>query len=88
MGKKKIRKTQVSKGQRRSIVAGVKEVRAEKSPLEKTMNKIKAWKKGQNPWVTVPGPNTNMPFVKKRANEAWGDPRHVANIYRGKTADE
>jgi hypothetical protein len=88
MGKKKIRKTQVSKGQRRSIVAGVKEVRAEKSPLEKTMNKIKAWKKGQNPWVTVPGPNTNMPFVKKRANEVWGDPRHVANIYRGKTADE
>jgi 2'-5' RNA ligase len=88
MGKKKIRKTQVSKGQRRSIVAGVKEVRAEKSPFEKTMNKIKAWKKGQNPWVTVPGPNTNMPFVKKRANEVWGDPRHVANIYRGKTADE
>ena len=88
MGKKKIRKTQISKGQRRSIVAGVKEVRAEKSPLEKTMNKIKAWKKGQNPWVTVPGPNTNMPFVKKRANELWGDPRHVANIYRGKTADE
>ena len=88
MGKKKIRKTQVSKGQRRSIGAGVKEVRAEKSPLEKTMNKIKAWKKGQNPWVTVPGPNTNMPFVKKRANEVWGDPRHVANIYRGKTADE
>lgn len=88
MGKKKIRKTQVSKGQRRSIVAGVKEVRAEKSPLEKTMNKIKAWKKGQNPWVTVPGTQSNMRFVRVRANTAWGDPRHVANIYRGKTADE
>jgi hypothetical protein len=88
MGKKKIRKTQVSKGQRRSIVAGVKEVRAEKTPLEKTMNKIKAWKKGQNPWVTVPGPSTDKRFIKKRANEVWGDPRHVANIYRGKTADE
>jgi hypothetical protein len=88
MGKKKIRKTKVSKGQRRSIVAGVREVRAEKTSLEKTMNKIKAWKKGQNPWVTVPGPSTNMLFVKKRANEVWGDPRHVANIYRGKTADE
>lgn len=88
MGKKKIRKTQVSKGQRRSIVAGVREVRAEKTPLEKTMNKIKAWKKGQNPWVTVPGPSTDKRFIKKRANEVWGDPRHVANIYRGKTADE
>ena len=88
MGKKKIRKTQVSKGQRRSIVAGVKEVRAEKTPLEKTMNKIKAWKKGQNPWVTVSGPSTDKLFIKKRANEVWGDPRHVANIYRGKTADE
>jgi hypothetical protein len=88
MGKKRTRKTQTSKGQRRNIVAGVREVRADKSPLEKAMNKLNAWKKGQNPWVTVPGTQSNMRFIRVRANTAWGDPRHVANIYRGKTADE
>jgi len=88
MGKKRIRKTVTSKGQRRSIVAGVKEVRQDRSPLEKALNKLRAWKKGLNPWITVPGTQKNMPFVKKRANDIYGDPRHVANIYRGKNADE
>ena len=88
MGKKRIRKTQTSKGQRRSIVNGVKELRQSRSPLEKALNKLAAWKKGQNPWITVPGPSKNMAFVKKRANEVYGDPRYVANIYRGKSTDE
>lgn len=88
MGKKKIRKTLTSKGQRRSIVNGVKEVRADRSPLQKAMNKLVAWKKGLNPWVTVPGPAKNMAWVKKRANEVYGDPRSTANIYRGKSSDE
>ena len=88
MGKKRIRKTVTSKGQRRSVVAGVKEVRRDRSPIEKAMNKLEAWKKGQNPWITIPGPSSNMRFVRKRANEVYGDPRHVANIYRGKGSDE
>ena len=88
MGKKRIRKTVTSKGQRRSIVAGVKEVRRDRSPIEKALNKLEAWKKGQNPWITIPGPSSNMRFVRKRANEVYGDPRHVANIYRGKGSDE
>lgn len=88
MGKKKIRKTQTSKGQRRSIVAGVREVRADKSPIEKAIHKLDAWKKGQNPWVTVPGTQSNMRFIRKRANDVWGDPRNTANIYKGKGSDE
>jgi hypothetical protein len=88
MGKKRIRKTVTSKGQRRSIVAGVKEVRRDRSPVEKALNKLMAWKKGQNPWITVPGTQSNMQFIRKRANDVWGDPRHVANIYRGKGSDE
>jgi len=88
MGKKKIRKSMTSKGQRRSIVAGVKEARRDRSPIEKTMNILKAWKKGQNPWVTVPGPDKKHAWVRKRANDVYGDPRHTANIYRGKGADE
>ena len=88
MGKKRTRKTVVSKGQRRSIVAGVKEMRRDTTPLEKAMNKLKAWKRGQHPWVTVPVPSSNLRFIRVRANSAWGDPRYVANIYRGKNADE
>lgn len=36
-----------------------------------------AWKRGQNPWVTVPNINTNetnKPFKKERANDLWGRP--------------
>lgn len=88
MGKKVKRKTYISKGQQGSSVNGVKQVRLSRTPLEKTMNKLRAWKKGLNPWITVPSPHRNTPFIKKRANEVYGDPRHVANIYRGKNADE
>jgi hypothetical protein len=75
VGKKRTRKTVVSKGQRRNIVAGVKEVRQGRSPGEVAMNKRKAWLKGQNPWVTVPGTQTNKRFVRVRANVVWGDPK-------------
>lgn len=84
MGKKRTRSSITSKGERRSIVAGVNAVRRDRSEIEKTMNKVKAWKKGLNPWVTVPGPSSNMRFVRVRANTAWGDPRSTANIYKGK----
>jgi 2'-5' RNA ligase len=84
MGKKRIRKTITSKGQRRSIVAGVKEVRAERSPFEVAMNKLKAWKKGQNPWITVEGPQTNKRFVKVRANNLYGDPKKASYGIYGK----
>lgn len=88
MGKKRTRSSITSKGERRNIVAGVKAVRNERTGHEKAMNKIKAWKKGLNPWVTVPGPSSNMRFVRVRANTAWGDPRSTANIYKGKNTDE
>ena len=78
MGKKKIRKTVTSKGQRRSIVAGVKEVRLERSEGEKAYNKLKAWKKGQNPWITVAGPSSDKRFVKVRANMVYGDPKRAS----------
>ncbi len=89
MGKKRIRKTQTSKGQRRSIVAGVKEVRRDRSEFEKTNNKLEAWRKGQNPWITVPGTQTNMRFVKVRANNLWGDPKKISHgIFTKVAGDE
>lgn len=84
MGKKRTRSSQTSKGQRKSLVNGVKEVRQSVSSLEKAMNKVSAWKQGKNPWVTVPGIERNKPWVKRRANEVYGDPRFVANIYKVK----
>jgi hypothetical protein len=45
--------------------------------------KQKAWLKGQNPWLSVPNPNTadtKQKFVRVRANSEWGDPRRFVNI--------
>lgn len=88
MGKKRTRSSQTSKGQRKSVVNGVKEVRQSTGALEKAMNKMEAWKQGKNPWVTVPGIHRNQVWVKRRANDVYGDPRYVANIYKGKFSDE
>jgi len=88
MGKKRIRSKVVSKGERRSIVAGVREARRDMSPLDKEMHKTKAWRAGKNPWVTVPGPSSNMRFIRVRANSAWGDPKFAsANLFKGKAEE-
>lgn len=89
MGKKRIRKSQTSKGQRRSIVAGVKEARRDKPEVIKALNKIEAWRKGQNPWITVPGTQSNMRFVRVRANNLWGDPKKISHgIFTKASGDE
>lgn len=78
MGKRKsTRKPLVSKGERRNCVQGVKGVRRDRTELEKTMFKTKAWKSGKNPWLMVPGPSSNMRFIRVRANDEWGDPRKM-----------
>jgi hypothetical protein len=85
MGKKRSRSTTVSKGERRSVVAGVKEVRRATTEVQKALNKLDAWIKGKNPWISVPGPSKNQSFVRVRANALYGDPkRRSANIYGGK----
>lgn len=85
MGKKRTRSATTSKGERRSVVAGVKLVRQARTELQKGLNKLEAWKKGKNPWVTVPGPSKKEAMVRVRSNSVWGDPkRRFANIYAGK----
>lgn len=89
MGKKRTRSTTVSKGERRNIVAGVKEARRARPEYEKALNKIDAWRAGKNPWITVPGPSKNMAFIRVRANNLYGDPRFaMANIFGNKKGDE
>lgn len=86
MGKKRTRSATTSKGERRSVVNGVKEVRQGRSEVEKALNKQAAWLKGKNPWITVPGTASNMRFVKVRANTLWGDPKRRSShgIYGAK----
>lgn len=83
MGKKVKRKTYVSKGERNSVARStVNAVRRGRSEIEKAMNKLNAWRAGKNPWITVPGPSSNMRFIRVRANSLYGDPRYAtANIF-------
>lgn len=88
MGKKRTRSTTVSKGERRNIVAGVKEVRQGRNEWQKAINKLEAWRNGKNPWITVPGPSSKEAFVRVRANNLYGDPRYArANIYGNQKGD-
>jgi len=88
MGKKRTRSTTVSKGERRNIVAGVKEVRQGRNEWQKAINKLEAWRNGKNPWITVPGPSYKEAFVRVRANNLYGDPRYArANIYGNQKGD-
>jgi hypothetical protein len=81
MGKKRTRTSTTSKGERRSVVAGVKEVRQARTVLDKMKNKVDAWKKGQNPWITVPGTGPTQLFKRVRANTEWGDPKKLGSIF-------
>lgn len=77
MGKKRTRSGKTSKGERRSIVSGVKEARRDRNPFDKAMDVIRAWREGRNPWVTIPGTSKKEAWVKVRANAYYGDPKKV-----------
>lgn len=86
MGKKSSRASKTSAGARRSISkSNVRLGRERVSAAEKIMNEVNAWIAGKNPWITVPSTANPGTFVKKRANEVYGDPkRRTYNIYMGK----
>lgn len=86
MGKRRTRSSVTSKGERRSVVAGVKEARSDRSEFDKALNKLAAWRAGKNPWVTVAGAASNARFVRVRANSLWGDPKKIAQGLFGKDA--
>lgn len=86
MGKKRTRKTKVSKGIHSNVAAStLKAVRNDVSEVTRALHKLDAWKKGKNPWITVPGTQTNMRFIKVRANSLYGNPKTAtANLFSGK----
>jgi len=68
MGKKTSRAKYSSKGQRSSVSKDtIKAVRADKSELDKILNKLKVWATGKKVMVTIPNPNkneTNKRFIR------------------------
>jgi hypothetical protein len=82
MATKKKRAKKVSKGERRSVATGL----GARSVIDHQTDLLTAWKKGQNPWLTVATPEKNRPFIRVRANNQWGDPRGRTNMTAG--ADE
>ena len=67
-----------SKGERRNVASSVtKMVRRELDPCIKLNHIVTAWRKGKNPWLTVPNPNKNEKnkmFIRVKSNIAWGNP--------------
>lgn len=89
MGKKRCRKTYISKGLHSNVSKStLKLVKADRGGYEKEMNLRKAWMKGLNPWLTVANKEkgTNRPFYKVRANDVWGHPKYARsfNIFDNK----
>jgi hypothetical protein len=73
----------VSKGERKANRQISKAVKRDRTVVEKMTIKQKSWLKGQNPWLTVPNPNTadtKARFIRVRANSEWGDPRKFVNV--------
>ena len=68
MGKKTSRAKYTSKGKRASVSKEtLKAVRAERSELDKILNKLKVWSTGKKVMVTIPNPNkneTNKRFIR------------------------
>ena len=74
MAKKRQRSKQVSKGERHcqdpKLLNSIR--RDTQIPI---LNKLEAWIKGQNPWMTIENPNkneTNKRFIRVKANEYFG----------------
>lgn len=83
MGKKKIRSTKTSKGQHSNVAKStIQLARKLKSYAVKIDNKLNAWRKGKNPWVTVTDADNPKGMIRRRANDLYGDPkRRLANIF-------
>ena len=57
---------------KKSTLAGV---RADRSEIDKMLNKQRAWLNGSNPWVTIDNPNkeqTNKRKIRVRMNDLMG----------------
>lgn len=79
LGKKRTRKAYTSKGQRPNVAKDVlKLVNRGMNLFDRELQKLAAWRKGSNPWMTIRNPNTNETnkrYIKVRSNHLIGDPK-------------
>jgi hypothetical protein len=74
MGKKRSRPTKTSKGERVSIAQEtISLVRRQVPQADKLLNKVTAWKKGKNPWLSIDG-------VRYRMNSLYGNPKKLSSL--------
>jgi len=75
----KTRKQLTSKGVHSSYSKSlVRKMRSERTASQRLQFIINAWRKLQNPWITVENPSkdqTNRKFIKVRTNDWWGNPK-------------
>jgi len=84
MGKrKKSRESTSSRGERPNINHSIlKSVRNDylSASFSRLNNQVAAWRAGKKVMVTIPNPNqkqTNKPFIRVPATQAWGQPRDM-----------
>jgi len=81
MGKKRNRKKYISKGVHSKTNKTINTlIRAQRAATEKLEFLSIAWKKLQNPWLTIENPNkeqTNRRMIRVRANDYWGNPKYI-----------
>lgn len=83
MGKKRSRSKKVSAGVHSNVSAGLlKAVRQNRTPLEKFIFKMEAWRRGKNPWMSVDtgATGSNTRFKRVRMNEVYGDPKKMGVV--------
>jgi hypothetical protein len=92
MGKKRSRSKLTSKGIHSTVNSGLAlAVRRDVSALDRSIYKTTAWAKGLNPWITIENPTkqTNMKYIKVRANNLYGDPKFMRfSMSKGKGEGE
>ena len=83
MGKKRSRSKKVSAGVHSNVSAGtLRLVRQGRTPGEKLAFKLEAWRRGQNPWMSVDtgAVGSNVRFKRIRMNEIYGDPKKMGVV--------
>ena len=81
MGKKKKRDTYTSKGNGRNVSKSITNaIRKERTLLEVTNMKFKAFMNGKKVFVTIPNSNTNetnKPFIRVPAEQIWRKEKYI-----------
>ena len=84
MGRRiKSREKQTSKGERPNTNPSVLKAKRRDymdAPFDRLNNQVKAWRAGKKVMVTIENPNkkeTNKPFIKVPARQAWGYPKEM-----------